>query len=176
MLVPAAFNLPFTISPLWWRNAVFLHLYFPSNSLHWAELCLIALICCILRHEELIHGDSYSFSCLFLMPWGSAGTRVPRLPQLTHHGQQLFIHQVHSSCSAHFTKLRQVGKCGGWSQKLWFELALAAAHTGPLELTIHVWKGNYGRSLTRQPWVLCINARIFSLVWFVFILKGKWEA
>lgn len=48
MLIPAVLNLPSAISPLWSRNAVSLHSYFPLKSLSWAELFLIALICCIL--------------------------------------------------------------------------------------------------------------------------------
>lgn len=62
MLIPAVLNLPSAISPLWSRNAVSVHSYFPLKSLCWAELFLIALICCILGWEKLIHSDNCSLS------------------------------------------------------------------------------------------------------------------
>lgn len=66
MLIPAVFNLLFAISPLWSRNAVSLHSYFPSKSLCWAELFLIALICCVLGWEKLIQSDRV---CLCPTSW-----------------------------------------------------------------------------------------------------------
>lgn len=120
MLVPAVFNLPSAISPLWSRNAVSLHSYFPSKSLRWAELFLIALICCLLGQEKLIQSDNYSLS---------PSTTTAQLPSLTSRRggpppSQWLPHTGHSLLG------------------LGYKQALAAARTGPFAPTLHVQRRN----------------------------------
>lgn len=103
MLIPAVLNLPSAISPLWSRNAVSVHSYFPSKSLCWAEFFLIALICCILGWEELIQSDNCSLSP------SSAAAPLPT--------------GVHPA----------PGSPCPLPPRLWCKRALAAAHAGPFD-------------------------------------------
>lgn len=94
----------------------------------------------------------------------SPGTAAAPLPSLTH---------GHEGPSATRQPLLAAHSPPG----LWCKQALAAAHTGPFDPTLHVQR-NYVMRLTQSHQTSCGKARIFPSAWLAFIhgLKCKREA
>lgn len=150
MLIPAVLNLPSAISPLWSRNAVSLHSYFPLKPLCWAELFLIALICCILGWEKLVQSDNCSLSPRIAAALLPTGVHPPPSNPCSLPTAHQAVVQTGSGCSP--------------DQPVWPVCTCREA--------------NHITGLTQWHQTPCSQARIFPSTWLTFIhgLKGERES